>query len=313
MAVSESLPTPRGEPRSGVDRAPGTPAAAPRMLRPAPTPWTAARRRFFNSRPGLIGTLVLLAVTLAAIFAAQVSPYDPKRQDFRVEHEPPSLAHWMGTDEFGRDVLSRIIWGAQTSLQAGATAATIALLAGLLLGMLAAYYGGRADNVIMRVMDVLLAFPYILLAIAIVSILGPGLRYAMIAIGIVYVPHYARVVRGSVLSVRARDYVEAARALGARDGRIMWQHVLPNTLAPVIVQTTLNVGSAIIDTAGLSFLGLGTQPPTPDWGNMLSAGRSYVIDSPWIATFPGLAILVTVLAFNLMGDALRDAFDPRLR
>jgi peptide/nickel transport system permease protein len=313
VAVSESLPTPRGEPRSGVDRAPDAVAAAPRATRPAPTPWAAARRRFLNSRPGLAGAIVLLAVTLAAIFAGQVSPYDPKRQDFRVEHEPPSLAHWMGTDEFGRDVLSRVIWGAQSSLQAGATAATIALLVGLVLGMLAAYYGGSTDNIIMRVMDVILAFPYILLAIAVVAILGPGLRNAMIAIGIVYVPHYARVVRGAVLSVRARDYVEAARALGARDGRIMWQHVLPNTLAPVIVQTTLNVGSAIIDTAGLSFLGLGTQPPTPDWGNMLSAGRSYVIDSPWIATFPGLAILVTVLAFNLMGDALRDAFDPRLR
>ncbi len=206
MAVSESLPTPRGEPRSGVDRAPATPVAATRITRPAPTPWTAARRRFINSRPGLVGAIVLLAVTLAAVFAGQVSPYDPKRQDFRVEHEAPNLAHWMGTDEFGRDVLSRIIWGAQTSLQAGATAATIALLAGLVLGMLAAYYGGRADNLIMRVMDVLLAFPYILLAIAVVAILGPGLRNAMIAIGIVYVPHYARVVRGAVLSVRARDY-----------------------------------------------------------------------------------------------------------
>jgi peptide/nickel transport system permease protein len=290
-----------------------TPAPAGPIMRQSPTPWTAARRRFFNSRTGLVGALVLLIVTLAAIFAGQVSPYNPTRQDFRVEHEAPSLAHWMGTDEFGRDVLSRIIWGAQASLQAGATAASIALVVGLILGMVAAYYGGRLDNFIMRVMDVVLAFPYILLAIAVVAILGPGLRNAMIAIGIVYVPHYARVVRGAVLSVRARDYVEAARALGARDGRIMVQHVLPNTLAPVIVQTTLNVGTAIIDTAGLSFLGLGTQPPTPDWGNMLSAGRSYVIDSPWIATFPGLAILVTVLAFNLMGDALRDAFDPRLR
>src|SRR5579864_560471 len=179
--------------------------------------------------------------------------------------------------------------------------------------MLAAFYGGRADNVIMRVMDVILAFPYILLAIAIVAILGPGLLNAMIAIGIVYIPHYARVARGSVLSVRSRDYVDAARALGAGDRRLILQHVLPNTLAPIIVQTTLSVGTAIIDTAGLSFLGLGTQPPTPDWGNMLAAGRSYVIDSPWIATFPGIAILVTVLAFNLMGDALRDAFDPRLR
>jgi peptide/nickel transport system permease protein len=282
-------------------------------MREARTPWSAARRRFIQSRTGLAGALVLVIVTLAALFAAQVAPYNPTRQDFRVEHEPPSAQHLMGTDEFGRDVLSRIIWGAQASLQAGATAASIALIAGLVLGMVAAYYGGRADSLIMRSMDVVLAFPYILLAIAVVAILGPGLRNAMIAIGIVYVPHYARVVRGAVLSVRAREYVEAARALGARDGRIMWQHVLPNTLAPVIVQTTLNVGSAIIDTAGLSFLGLGTQPPTPDWGNMLSAGRSYVIDAPWIATFPGLAILVTVLAFNLMGDALRDAFDPRLR
>jgi peptide/nickel transport system permease protein len=292
---------------------PAQPGATRPILRHSTTPWTAARRRFVHSRTGVIGACVLVAVTLAAIFAGQVSPYNPIRQDFRVEHEPPSAAHWMGTDEFGRDVLSRIIWGAQASLQAGATAASIALVVGLLLGMLAAYYGGRTDSLIMRVMDVVLAFPYILLAIAVVAILGPGLRNAMIAIGIVYVPHYARVVRGAVLSVRARDYVEAARALGAQDGRIMWQHVLPNTLAPVIVQTTLNVGTAIIDTAGLSFLGLGTQPPTPDWGNMLSAGRSYVIDSPWIATFPGLAILVTVLAFNLMGDALRDAFDPRLR
>jgi peptide/nickel transport system permease protein len=283
------------------------------VMRQAPSPWTAARRRFVRSRTGLFGAAVLVIVTLAAIFAAQVAPYNPTRQDFRVEREPPSAEHWMGTDEFGRDVLSRVIWGARASLAAGAVAASIALVVGLVLGMVAAYYGGGTDSVIMRVMDILLAFPYILLAIAVVAILGPGLLNAMIAIGIVYVPHYARVVRGAVLSVRAREYVEAARALGARDDRVMVQHVLPNTLAPVIVQTTLNVGTAIIDTAGLSFLGLGTQPPTPDWGNMLSAGRSYVIDSPWIATFPGLAILVTVLAFNLMGDALRDAFDPKLR
>jgi peptide/nickel transport system permease protein len=288
-------------------------AGAVGVRRQAPSPWVAARRRFLRSRTGIAGAVVLLVVTLSAIFAAQISPYNPTRQDFRVEREAPSGSHMMGTDEFGRDVLSRIIWGAQASLLAGATAASIALVVGLALGMLAAYYGGRTDNLIMRIMDIVLAFPYILLAIAVVAILGPGLRNAMIAIGIVYVPHYARVVRGAVLAVRAREYVEAARALGAPDTRVMWQHVLPNTLAPIIVQTTLTVGTAIIDTAGLSFLGLGTQPPTPDWGNMLSAGRSYVIDAPWIATFPGLAILVTVLAFNLMGDALRDAFDPRLR
>src|SRR5260370_16965512 len=211
----------------------------------------------------------------------------------------------MGTDESGRDVLGRVIWGAQSSLQAGGPGGRMGLLVGLVLGMLAGYYGGGTDNVIMRVMDVILAFPYILLAIAIVAILGPGLRNAMIAIGIVYVPHYARVVRGAVLSVRARDYVEAARALGARDGRIMWQHVLPNTLAPGIVQTTLDFGSAIIDTAGRGVLGVGTEPPTPDWGNMLSAARSYAIDSRWIAPFPVLAILLTVLAFHLSADRLR--------
>jgi peptide/nickel transport system permease protein len=285
-------------------------AGTPRRIA---SPWTDVRRRFLRSRTGVIGAIVLLIVVLAAVFASRIAPYSPTRQDFRVERQPPSAQHLMGTDEFGRDVFSRVIWGAQTSLEAGAVAATIALVIGLALGMLAAFYGGGADNVIMRCMDVILAFPYILLAIAVVAILGPGLLNAMIAIAIVYIPHYARVVRGSVLSVRSRDYVEAARALGASDRRVMLQHVLPNTMAPVIVTMTLIIGSAIIDTAGLSFLGLGTQPPTPDWGNMLSAGRSYVIDSPWIATFPGLAILVTVLAFNLMGDALRDAFDPRLR
>jgi peptide/nickel transport system permease protein len=285
-------------------------AGTPRRIA---SPWTDVRRRFLRSRTGVIGAIVLLIVVLAAVFASRIAPYSPTRQDFRVERQPPSAQHLMGTDEFGRDVFSRVIWGAQTSLEAGAVAASIALVIGLALGMLAAFYGGGADNVIMRCMDVILAFPYILLAIAVVAILGPGLLNAMIAIAIVYIPHYARVVRGSVLSVRSRDYVEAARALGASDRRVMLQHVLPNTMAPVIVTMTLIIGSAIIDTAGLSFLGLGTQPPTPDWGNMLSAGRSYVIDSPWIATFPGLAILVTVLAFNLMGDALRDAFDPRLR
>jgi peptide/nickel transport system permease protein len=281
--------------------------------RPSASPWVAARRRFSRSISGLAGTVVLLILLLAAILAGFVSPYDPVKQDFRVERDPPSLAHPMGVDELGRDILSRVIWGSRVSLQAGAMAATIALIVGSTLGMLAAFYGGRADTLIMRSMDVLLAFPYLLLAIAVVAILGPGLLTAMIAIGIVHIPGYARIVRGSVLVVRSREYVEAATALGASDLRVMSSHVLPNVLAPIIVQVTLNVGSAIIDTAGLSFLGLGTQPPTPDWGNMLASGRSELINAPWIATFPGLAILVTVLAFNLMGDALRDALDPRLR
>lgn len=289
------------------------PARRTRAGLEAPSTWSAARRRFFSSASALAGLAALLLLLLAAVFAEQVSPYDPIKQDFRIEREAPGAAHLMGTDEFGRDVISRVIWGGRVSLQAGAIAATIALVVGLVFGMLAAYYGGRPDGLIMRAMDVMLAFPYLLLAIAVVAILGPGLLTAMIAIGIVYIPNYARVVRGAVLSVRARDFVLAARSLGARDRRIMWRHVLPNVLAPVIVQATLNVGTAIIDTAGLSFLGLGTQPPTPDWGNMLAAGRSYIIDAPWIATFPGFAILVTVLAFNLVGDGLRDALDPRLR
>lgn len=288
-------------------------AVAAPAYRLSPSPWVAARRRFRQSVSGMIGAVVVLIVVFVALFAGQVSPYDPIRQDFRLARQGPNSAHLMGSDEFGRDVLSRVIWGSRSSLAAGAVAASIALVIGVTLGMLAGFYGGRTDTLIMRTMDVVLAFPYLLLAIGVVSILGPGMQNAMIAIGIVYVPTYARVVRGTVLSVLARDYVEAARALGARDTRLMWSHILPNSLAPVIVQVTLNVGTAIIMTAGLSFLGLGTQPPTPDWGNMLASGRDYLIDCPWIATFPGLAILVTVLAFNLVGDALRDALDPRLR
>jgi peptide/nickel transport system permease protein len=293
-----------------VREVPASRADAPRATA---SPWVAARRRFVRSAMGMAGTVVLVSLILIATFAWLVSPYDPIKQDFRANNEPPGLAHPMGADDLGRDVLSRVIWGARVSLQAGAIAASIALVLGSTLGMIAAFYGGRVDTLIMRSMDVLLAFPYLLLAITVVAILGPGLLTAMIAIGIVYIPGYARVIRGAVLVVRSREYVEAATTLGATDARVMWQHVLPNVMAPIIVQVTLNVGTAIIDTAGLSFLGLGTQPPTPDWGNMLAGGRSYLLDAPWIATFPGLAILVTVLAFNLMGDALRDALDPRLR
>jgi peptide/nickel transport system permease protein len=299
-------------PTQELDRRVTAPSAT-EAHRPSASPWLAARRRFMRSASGIAGAVVLLILLLAAIFAPFVAPYDPVKQDFRIERDPPSLAHPMGVDELGRDVLSRVIWGARVSLQAGAMAATIALVIGSTLGMLAAFYGGAADTIIMRSMDVMLAFPYLLLAIGVVAILGPGLLTAMIAIGIVHIPAYARIVRGSVLVVRSREYVEAAKTLGASDRRVMSVHVLPNVLAPIIVQATLNVGSSIIDTAGLSFLGLGTQPPTPDWGNMLASGRSELINAPWIATFPGLAILVTVLAFNLMGDALRDAFDPRLR
>src|SRR4051812_3689704 len=211
----------------------GRPLAAPVVAAPsrgAPSPWVAARRRFVHSVTGVAGVIVLLALLLIAALASVVSPYDPVKQDFRVERDPPSLSHPMGADELGRDVLSRVIWGARVSLQAGAIAASIALVLGSSLGMLAAYYGGRADALIMRSMDVMLAFPYLLLAITVVAILGSGLLTAMVAIGIVYIPGYARVVRSAVLMVRAREFVEAARTLGASDGRVMWLHVLPNVM-----------------------------------------------------------------------------------
>ena len=224
-------------------------AVGSRIAKDANSPqsqWAAARRRFVHSGTGMLGAALLVLFLLIAVFAAQVSPYDPIHQDFRIERETPSAEHLMGTDEFGRDVFSRVVWGARVSLQAGAIAASIALVVGLALGMTAAYYRGRTDGLVMRAMDVLLAFPYLLLAIGIVAILGPGLLTAMIAIGIVYIPNYARVVRGAVLSVGARDFVEAARAVGARDRRVMWRHILPNVLAPIIVQELVKVIGQIV-------------------------------------------------------------------
>jgi peptide/nickel transport system permease protein len=270
-------------------------------------------RRFARSRSALLGGFLIAALLTAVIFAPVLSPHDPLDQSFPRQLKPPSRGFLLGTDEFGRDMLSRIIFGARIALGIGTLAVGIAVALGVPLGLMAGYFGGVLDTAIMRTMDVLLAFPYLLLALIVVTLLGFGLTNVMIAVGLVYVPQYSRIVRSVALSVRERLFVEAAHAMGGSNLRIMLRHVLPNCLAPIIVQTTLSLGWAIVNAAGLSFLGLGAQPPTPEWGAMLSSGREYMRNAPWITTFPGLAILFTALGFNLLGDGLRDALDPRLK
>lgn len=274
--------------------------------------WTISFRRMRKNKTAVAGVIILIIFAVIAIFAPLIAPYDPLEQNFIKSFRAPSAENYLGTDEFGRDVFSRIIYGSRISLQIGFVAVFISLIVGVSLGLTAGYYGGLLDQLIMRVMDLMLSFPYILLALVIMSILGPGIFNAMIAIGIVYVPQYARVVRSSVLSVKKKEYVMSARALGAGDLRIILKHVFLNSMAPIIIQTTLSIGRAIINAAGLSFLGLGAQPPTPEWGAMLSNGQDFLRNAPWIATFPGIAIALLVLGFNLVGDGLRDAFDPRL-
>lgn len=259
-----------------------------------------------------MGAALIAGLVLVALLAPLLARYQPADQ-IAPRLQAPSQMHLLGTDEFGRDVLARIIYGARISIFVGLIAVGIALGAGVTLGLLSGYFGGRLDNVAMRVMDIVFSFPALILAIFITGILGPSLINATIAIGIVYVPTFARLTRGTVLSVLQDEYVTAARAVGASDGRVMVSHVLPNITAPLIVQTTLNLSTAILAEAALSFLGLGTQPPDPSWGTMLSAGRRYMDAAPWVAVFPGLAIMLAVLGFNLLGDGLRDILDPRLR
>lgn len=271
--------------------------------------WFSLRR----NRLALFGAAVLVFLAVVAVFAPWLAPYSPIAQNLPNSLQPPGTAHLLGADEFGRDILSRIIYGTRVSLLVGFLSVAIALTAGGFLGLLAGYYGGRPDNVIMRVMDVMLALPTILLAIVIVTALGPGLTNVMVAVGISLIPNFARVAKAAVLGVRELEYVEAARASGAGDLRIIFRHILPNSLAPIIVQATLSVAGAILSAAALSFIGLGAQPPTPEWGSMLSSGRAFLRNAPHVTTFPGLTILLTVLALNLFGDGLRDALDPRLR
>jgi peptide/nickel transport system permease protein len=269
-------------------------------------------RRLLKVRLAGIGLSIVLMLTLCAILAPVISPYDPTRQRLMEALEGPSAAHWLGTDENGRDVLSRVLHGTQVSLAAGIFSVSIALFLGVLTGMVSGYFGGRIDNILMRGMDALLAFPTLVLALAITAALGPGLRNAMIAIGIVYTPLFARLARGQVLSVREREFVEAARTLGAGHVRIMLSHILPNVVAPLVVQVSLSIALAILAEATLSFLGLGVQPPQPSWGSMVSRGKDYLDLAPWLAFAPGGAILLAVLGFNFLGDAVRDALDPRL-
>lgn len=272
-----------------------------------------AWRRLRRNRAALVGLLLVGFFAVLAVLAPVVAPSDPIAQDLDARLLPPSRQHWLGTDDLGRDLFTRIIYGGRVSLTVGIVSVTFALVTGTVLGLVAGFYAGWLDSVTMRVMDIMLAFPATLLAIFIVGIRGPGLNNAMLAIGVINIPIFARIVRGSVLRVRHEDFVEAARALGASQRRLLGRHILPNTLAPIIVQTTLAIGAAILEAAGLSFLGLGAQAPTPEWGAMLSNTREFLRDAPWAATFPGIAILLTVVGFNLLGDGLRDALDPRLR
>src|SRR5215210_7282968 len=275
------------------------------------------RRVFFSNRLALFGTAIMAIFILMAVFAPLIAPYDPLQQDLAGKFAPPSRAHLMGQDELGRDILSRVIYGARISLSAGLAAVAIATAAGTMIGLVAGYFGGWSDSVLMRLMDVLLAFPSILLAIVIVSILGASLTNAMLAIGVVFIPQMARVVRSSVISVRERDYIEAERALGAGNAQIVFSGVLPNSMAPLIVQATLTLATAILDVAALSFLGLGARAPTPEWGAMLTdafrAGYGVFQQGQHAIIFPGIAIALSVLAVNFIGDGLRDALDPRRR
>jgi peptide/nickel transport system permease protein/dipeptide transport system permease protein len=275
--------------------------------------------RLWRNKTAVAGLVIIVCFILAALFAPWLAPHDPVETSLYDQLKPPvwhAAGTWkniLGTDELGRDTLSRIIYGARVSLLVALVSVGLAFSVGTLLGSLSGYYRGVLDNVVMRVMDMILAFPYLLLAIVVVAYLGPSLENAMMAIGITYVPRFARIVRGSVLEECGKDYVMAARAVGARDLRIVFLAVLPNCLGPLIVQTTLSMASAILDAAALSFLGLGAQPPTPEWGAMIARSRSLILRASWVMTFPGIAILLAVLGFNLLGDGLRDALDPRLR
>jgi ABC-type dipeptide/oligopeptide/nickel transport system permease subunit len=275
--------------------------------------------QLWRNKTAVAGMVLVAFFFITAIFAPLISPHNPNETALYDQLKPPvwhdkgTTKNILGTDQLGRDILSRLIYGARVSLMVSVVSVGLAFSLGTFLGSVAGYYKGKLDSIIMRVMDIILAFPYLLLAIVVVAYLGPSLQNSMMAIGITYIPRFARIVRGSVLEECGKDYVTAARAIGARDLRIIFLAILPNCLGPLIVQTTLSFASAILDAAALSFLGLGAQPPTPEWGAMIARSRSLILRAPWVMTFPGIAILLAVLGFNLFGDGLRDALDPRLR
>jgi peptide/nickel transport system permease protein len=277
--------------------------------------WRIAGRVLRKNHLALAGLAALIALYLAAMLAPWIAPYDPAAQGDLVStgYLPPSAEHWLGTDQFGRDVLSRLLYGARISLVIALTAVTISITLGTLLGAVAGYLGGWVDTVIMRVIDLILSFPRLVLLILIVALSRPSIPLIILVLGLTHWPGTARLVRGEVLSLREREFIDAARALGFGRMRIIFRHLIPNVLAPVIVAATLGIGDTIVAEAGLSFLGLGVQPPTPSWGNMVADGRQNLIGAWWITAFPGLVIVLTVMAFNLVGDGLRDALDPRLR
>lgn len=270
-------------------------------------------KRLCKNHLAVFGMIVLVVLVLVAIFAHVIAPYPYDLQDYTATLQAPSVQHPMGTDNYGRDVLSRIIYGARVSLRIGVISLMCGAFVGCILGSIAGFFGKVADTVIMRLMDIMMSIPKTVLAIAIATTLGPGLTNAVIAVAISSVPEFARVVRASTLTVRDQEYIEAARSIGCKKSRIIARYVFPNIAAPIIVQATLGIGIAIIMAASLSFLGLGVQPPMPEWGAMLSASRSYIRDQWWLVAFPGLTIMLVVLAFNLFGDGLRDALDPRLK
>lgn len=269
--------------------------------------------RLLRNHSAVFGFIVIALFVVCALFPAQIAPYGFDEQDLSKQFIAPSAAHWFGTDDYGRDIFSRVIYGSRISLAIGLVSISFSCVLGVLIGCVAGYYGSVLDNTLMRIMDVMLAMPSILLAIAIVSAMGAGLQNMVIAIGISTIPQYARIVRASVLSIREQEFVEAARCIGASDWRILMRHILPNCMAPIIVQATMNIAVAILSAASLSFIGLGITPPTPEWGAMLSAGRAYLRNHWFLVAFPGLAIMLSVFAFNLFGDGLRDALDPRLK
>lgn len=267
-------------------------------------------KRAKKNKAFLIGSTIILVFTIMALFPSLLTSYNPIEKNLDIRLLQPSAEHWLGTDDLGRDILCRIIYGSQISFEYGLLAVVIAMVIGSAVGVIAGYFGGKTDEILMRGVDIVLAFPSILLAILIVAILGPKLENAMIAIGIVNAPSYARLLRSSTITIKNNEFIEAAIANGASHTRIIFSHILPNCMTPIIVQATLGIGSAVLEMAGLSFLGLGAQPPTPEWGAMLNNAREFIRSAPWVITFPGIAIILSVLAFNLLGDGLRDLLDP---
>ena len=275
--------------------------------------WRRAARTITRNRLVLAGLIMVAGLILIAVLAGPIAPYDPIANNVRAALQPPSSYYYFGTDRFGRDVFSRVIYGSRLSLFVALVSVTISVIIGVVLGLVSGYYRGWIDNLIGRVMDVFFSFPALLLAIGVAAMLGPGLNNAIVAIAVVYSPVFGRVVRGPVLVERGKEYVEAARVIGASSPRVLLRHVFPNVLSPLIVQATITLSQAILTEAYLSFLGLGTQPPFPSWGTMLQEGRTFLETAPWMSIFPGLAIMLTVLAFNLLGDGIRDVLDPRSR